>query len=64
LILIIYSDIQKLASGNTTKPLSHLLQIMRLLFLIMFIFLISCSSNKKVPKPLGTIYKIVTGDFR
>tara|TARA_Y100001972_G_scaffold54488_1_gene67221 strand:- start:777 stop:890 length:114 start_codon:yes stop_codon:yes gene_type:complete len=37
---------------------------MKLLFLIMFIFLVSCSSNKKVPKPVGTLYKIVTGDFR
>tara|TARA_R100001163_G_C5046526_1_gene183777 strand:+ start:1221 stop:1334 length:114 start_codon:yes stop_codon:yes gene_type:complete len=37
---------------------------MKLLFLIIFLFLVACSSNKKVPKPIGTIYKIVTGDFR
>tara|TARA_R100000908_G_C3740728_1_gene137373 strand:- start:1249 stop:1407 length:159 start_codon:yes stop_codon:yes gene_type:complete len=33
-----------------------------LIFLL--IFLTSCSSNNKVPKPIGTLYKIITGDIR
>jgi len=33
------------------------------LFIVLFL-LTSCSSNNKVPKPIGTIYKIVTGDIR
>tara|TARA_Y100001937_G_scaffold32888_1_gene46843 strand:+ start:101 stop:259 length:159 start_codon:yes stop_codon:yes gene_type:complete len=33
-----------------------------LIFLL--ILLSSCSSNNKIPKPIGTLYKIVSGDIR
>tara|TARA_R100001460_G_scaffold6477_1_gene17015 strand:- start:401 stop:559 length:159 start_codon:yes stop_codon:yes gene_type:complete len=32
--------------------------------IFMLLFLTSCSSTKEIPKPIGTIYKIITGDFR
>jgi hypothetical protein len=32
--------------------------------IIILILLTSCSSNNKVPKPIGTVYKVITGDIR
>jgi len=37
---------------------------MKLFLLFTLLILVSCSTNNKTPKPLGTIYKILTGDLR
>jgi len=37
---------------------------MKLFLLFILLMLVSCSTNNKTPKPLGTIYKILTGDLR